>query len=472
MNDQSSDSPMKQRLQSQKSAFAAAPFPALKERIDKLDRIIAMTARYQPELVDAARADFGNRSAAETTMVEVFGTTANAKNTRRRLSKWMRLKKVPTAPPFRPGYNRLMSQPVGVVGIISPWNLAYNLAIAPAISAIAAGNRVMLKPSEITPNTAALIASMVAEYFDPDEFDVFTGGADVAAEFAGLPFDHLLYTGSTAVGRKVALAAAQNLTPVTLELGGKSPVIIDRSADLDEAAKRLAFAKMFNGGQICIAPDYVLVPSELRDQLALRILKHASTFYPDAMNNDDYCSIVTDGHFARLEQLLAEAEIAGTKILGDSTASASESRRMPLQLLLDPKESLTVMQEEIFGPLLPIVSYEQHDDALAYVAARPRPLALYWFGKDKARRAQVLRESISGGVTINDAIWHFAQEDQPFGGVGPSGIGAYHGEAGFLAFSKEKPVFYAPSWPYSLAMFHPPYTERTLKLLNFLRKIV
>ena len=463
---------LSERLRSQRAAFAAEPYPTLARRREWLDRILDMTARYQSEIVEAASADFGDRAAAETTMVEIFGTTANARNTKRRLKKWMRPRRMPTAPPFRPGYNRLMAQPVGVVGVIAPWNLAYNLSMGPAIAAFAAGNRVMLKPSEITPASAELIRRMVGENFDPDEFDVFPGGPDLAAAFSELPFDHLLYTGSTSVGRRVAAAAARNLTPVTLELGGKSPVILDDSANFKRAARRIAFAKLFNGGQICIAPDYALVPRARRDEFARAVLAEARDLYPDAATNDDYCSIVSERHHERILGLLSEAEAAGTEVLNVAPIEASNDRRIPLQILLDPDEKLRVMKEEIFGPLLPIVSYDTPDEAIRYVNERPRPLALYWFGEDRKRREDMLHQTISGGVTINDAIWHFAQEDQPFGGVGESGMGAYHGEAGFRTFSKEKPVYHSAAWPYSMAMFQPPYSDRTMKLLEFLRRIV
>ena len=463
---------MRDRFERQRRAFTQNPFPSLAQRRGWIDRIIDMTATHQSAIVDAANTDFGGRSPAETTMVEIFGTTANAKNTKRKLKRWMSVKRMPTAPPFRPGYNRLHPQPIGVVGVISPWNLAYNLSMGPAIAALAAGNRVMLKPSEITPASADLIKRLVSEYFDPDEFDVFTGDATVAAAFSELPFDHLLYTGSTEVGRLVAQAAAKNLTPVTLELGGKSPVIIDESADLARAARRLAFAKLFNGGQICISPDYILVPRSLRDELASAVLDEARNLYPNASSNEDFCSIVSDRHHQRLVALIDEARHAGTTVLEASPMTEDGGRKIPLQILLDPSPDLAVMRDEIFGPLLPIISYDRPDDAIAFVNERPRPLALYWFGEDDKRRDRVLQRTVSGGMTVNDAIWHFAQEDQPFGGVGPSGMGAYHGEAGFQTFSKEKPVFHAPARPYSLGMFHPPYTDKTMKLLSTLRRIV
>lgn len=471
MSDQQTITDMRARLASQQQAFGLNYLPSLQQRYDCLDRIIDMTARYQSDIIEAINADFGGRSAAETSMVEVFGTTANARNTKRRLKRWMRTRKISTAPPFRPGYNRLMSQPLGVVGVISPWNIPYNLSMGPAIAALAAGNRVMLKPSEITPTCSELMRNMVHENFDRDEFDVFPGGHEVAAAFSDLPLDHLLYTGSTTVGKLVAQAAAKNLTPVTLELGGKSPAIIDESADLLSAAKRLAFAKMFNAGQVCVAPDYLLVPDSLRDEFANALLNEAEKLYPEASENRDYCSIVSDRHKQRLDSLLSETREAGVRVLQAGSGKANDNRRMPLHLLLDPDTESTVMQEEVFGPLLPLISYNRLEDAIGFVNARPRPLALYWFGSNSHHREQVLNQTISGGVTINDAIWHFAQEDQPFGGVGPSGMGAYHGEAGFRTFSKEKPIYHAPKWPYSLALLHPPYSGKTMKLLNLMRKL-
>jgi coniferyl-aldehyde dehydrogenase len=470
MNDQNTIAGMRDRLNSQRKAFAQSPTPTLQQRYDWLDRIIDMTARNQSRIVEAASADFGGRAAAETTLVEVFGTTANARNTRRRLKHWMKARKVPTALPFRPGYNRLVSQPLGVVGVISPWNLAYNLSMGPAIAAFSAGNRVMLKPSELTPASASLIQSIVKENFDADEFDVFPGGPEVAAGFSALPFDHLLYTGSTGVGRKVAEAAARNLTPVTLELGGKSPVIVDKSADITRAAARLAFAKQFNGGQICVSPDYVLVPANLRDQLVEGIVEASRKLYPADRADQDYCSIVSEHHHQRLQGLLDEARRSQTNIVQAWPAASATGRRVPLSLLVDPDPQLEIMKEEIFGPLLPVISYTERQEAIDYVNARPRPLALYWFGRDKVSRSEVLAETISGSVAINDCIWQFAQEDQPFGGIGPSGMGAYHGETGFRTFSKEKPIYYAPRWPYSAAMLQPPYSEKTMKLLEIMRR--
>jgi coniferyl-aldehyde dehydrogenase len=463
---------MQQRLESQRRAFAQDSFPTLDKRREWLDRIIDMTAANQQAIIDAANEDFGGRSPVETTMVEVFGTTANARNTKRRLKKWMKTKRVSTAPPFRPGFNRLMPQPVGVVGVISPWNLAYNLSMGPAIAAFAAGNRVMLKPSEITPASAELIRTIVAEHFDADEFDVFPGGPDVAEAFSELKFDHLLYTGSTEIGRRVAQAAARNLVPVTLELGGKSPVIVDPSADMKMTARRLAFAKMFNGGQVCISPDYVLVPRAQRDELARALIAEARQLYPDPTTNLDYCAVVSDRHHERVIGLLDDAKRQDASVLEAAPVDRERGRRVPLQVILDPPADSAVMREEIFGPLLPLISYDEPSDAVNFVNARPRPLALYWFGRDKERRQQVVRDTVSGGVTINDAIWHFAQEDQPFGGVGDSGIGSYHGEAGFRTFSKEKPIYFSPMRPYALAQFHPPYSDRTMKLLSFLRRIV
>jgi coniferyl-aldehyde dehydrogenase len=357
-----------------------------------------------------------------------------------------------------------------VVGVISPWNYPYYLAMTPTVSALAAGNRVLIKPSELTPATSALMARMVGEFFAPDELQVVIGGAEIGRAFAQLPLDHLFFTGSTAIGRQVALAAAQHLTPVTLELGGKSPALIDRSCDLALTAERLAFGKLLNAGQTCVAPDYVLAPKELVEPLTQALLSAVRRLYPTLNANPDYSSIATPRHHARLTALLLDARERGARVIATHEES-TDSRKLVPHLLLDVNDEMAVMREELFGPILPIIGYETVDEALDYINRHDKPLAMYWFGSDAGARRHALEQTHAGGVTVNDCIWHLGQDDQPFGGVGASGMGACHGEWGFRSFSKEKPVFHQSRWA-GTWLFHPPYGKTFDLLLSLLKKII
>ncbi|WP_349742695.1 coniferyl aldehyde dehydrogenase [Roseateles cavernae] len=456
-------------LELQRSAFRAEPMPSLATRLDRVERVRAMTRRHADELVEAISRDFGHRARQETLLADVFTVESAAQHAKAHLRGWMKPKRMPTALHFLPGSNRLMPQPLGVVGVIAPWNYPYQLALSPALAALAAGNRVLIKPSELTPLTSALMARIVAEHFAPEEMQVICGDAALARAFAALPFDHLFFTGSTAVGRLVAQAAAQNLTPVTLELGGKSPVIIDASADLERVAERLAFGKLLNAGQTCIAPDYVLAPKPMVEPLTQALQRAMRRLYPSIAGNPDYSSIATERHHARLQGLLDDARARGARLL-PSHDEAPEGRKLVPHLLLDVNEEMAVMREEIFGPLLPIVGCDDAGAAIAHVQRHERPLALYWFGSDAAARERVLRETHAGGVTVNDCIWHIGQEDQPFGGVGASGQGAYHGVWGFNTFSALKPVFTQPRWA-GTRLFYPPYGATFERLLGLLKKI-
>ncbi|NRF71774.1 coniferyl aldehyde dehydrogenase [Aquincola sp. S2] len=456
-------------LEQQRAAFAAEPMPSLAVRRDRLQRVHRMTTRHGDELATAIASDFGHRARQETLLADVFTVAAAARQAMRHLRAWCKPRRVPTQLHFLPGSNRLMRQPLGVVGVVAPWNYPYNLALTPALAALAAGNRVMIKPSELTPATSAMMARLVAEHFAPEEMQVIVGDAQVGRAFTELPFDHLFFTGSTAVGRLVAQAAARNLTPVTLELGGKSPALIDRSCDLKLTAERLAFGKLFNAGQTCVAPDFALVPRELVEPLAQAVAHAMRRQYPRVAGNPDYTSIVAPRHHQRLQALLDDARSRGARAIATHDDRPTDGRFVP-HLLLDVTDQMTVMREEIFGPLLPIVPYGEVGEALAYISARDRPLALYWFGRDAAVQRRVLDETHAGGVTINDCIWHLGQENQPFGGVGASGIGSYHGEWGFRTFSKEKPVFVQSRFA-GTKLFMPPYGKTFDRLLGMLRRI-
>jgi coniferyl-aldehyde dehydrogenase len=393
------------------------------------------------------------------------------KHATKRLKKWMAPQRIATALQFMPAKNRLIPQPLGVVGIIAPWNYPLQLTLAPAIGAIAAGNRVMIKPSELTPRFSALLKEVIAAKFDATEMMVTGVEDEIAKAFASLPFDHLVFTGSTKVGRLVAEAAGRNLTPITLELGGKSPAIVDRSADINEAAERIAYGKLLNAGQTCIAPDYALVPENELQTFADKVAGHMRRMFGTDPANKDYTSVISDRHYARLEALVADAAAKGARILQPAKADDPAWKRMrkfPPTIVVGATPDMTIMQEEIFGPVLPVIGYKDAKEPVSYINKHDRPLALYWFGKDDAARDEVLARTVSGGVTVNDCLFHFAQINQPMGGVGASGTGAYHGEWGFDNLSKLKPVFYRS--PFNrLADLYPPYGARIARMQKILR---
>ena len=455
----------------QRSAFEAERYPGVATRRDRLERLRRIVTQHESRFVAAIERDFGHRSAHETRLAELYIVGAEARHAIRRLSRWMKPRRVATPWHLLPASARIMHQPVGVVGIISPWNYPVQLALAPAVAAIAAGNRVMLKPSELTPATSSLLAELVSAAFREDEFAVVEGDADIGQAFSALAFDHLFFTGSTAVGRKVAQAAAANLTPVTLELGGKSPAVFDATADFASSVPRLMVGKLLNAGQTCIAPDYALVPAARLDEFIAAATATVHDLYPQVSINPDYTSIVNARHFARLTGLLDDARSKGARImpLGEAGARTDTTpRRLVPTLVAGVTDDMAIMREEIFGPLLPIETYSTPDDAIAKINARPHPLALYWFGADRRHCERMLRQTLAGGVTVNDTLWHFAHEGLPFGGVGASGSGQYHGEHGFVTFSKAKPV-YAQSRFAPTRLLYPPYGrvfERVLALLK------
>ncbi len=380
-------------------------------------------------------------------------------------------RRVSTALQFMPARNRLIPQPLGVVGIIAPWNYPLQLTLAPAVGTLAAGNRVMIKPSELVPRFSALLKELISAKFDATEIVVTGVDDDLAKAFASMPFDHLIFTGSTRVGRLVAEAAGRNLTPITLELGGKSPAIVDGSADLGQTAERIAYAKLVNAGQTCIAPDYALVPEGQVQDFADKVQASMRSMFGTDPDNKDYTSIVSDRHYARLEGLVADAAARGARIMQAAKAGDpawKSKRKFPPTIVVGVTSDMTIMQEEIFGPVLPILGYRDPAEPVAYVNKHDRPLALYWFGNNDAARDEVLERTVSGGVTVNDCLFHFTQINQPMGGVGASGTGAYHGEWGFNTLSKLKPVFYRS--PFNrLADLYPPYGARIARLEKMLR---
>ncbi|SEL04930.1 coniferyl aldehyde dehydrogenase [Halomonas daqiaonensis] len=454
------------RLEQQRHAFAAEPFPSAETRRDRLAHLADMTRHHRDEISQAIHQDFGHRAEAETRLAEVFPLLQAVGHARRHLKDWMRPRRAGVPWRLQPARARIYRQPLGVVGIIAPANYPWSLALLPAVDALAAGDRVMIKPSEQTPATSELMAKLAARYFDGDELRVVTGDADTARAFAALPFDHLLFTGSPRVGREVAKAAAANLTPVTLELGGKTPAIVADDADLSHAARRIAFGKWLNAGQTCIAPDHVLIDAARLPAFIEAIRGAVKGFYPDGTASNDYSALLGEPARQRLEGVLDEARDHGCRVieLGERQ-SLNQGTKLPPTLVIDPTANLAIMQEEVFGPWLPVIGVRDFDAALARVANGPSPLALYAFTDDPARRRRLLEQSRSGGVVFNDTLWHYAVPALPFGGIGESGMGAYQGEAGFLRFSHQRSVFLQARHN-AVGLLNPPYRKWLMRLLG------
>ncbi|HRQ66757.1 MAG TPA: coniferyl aldehyde dehydrogenase [Xanthomonadaceae bacterium] len=456
---------LKPTLDRLRAAHMATP-PDYAQRIDDLKRFrTAFKARLQ-EMTEVMAADFGLRSRHESLLADGMTVLHEVDCITRRLKRWMKPKRVGVGLNFLPARAEVRPQPLGVVGILGPWNYPVNLALMPLVSAIGAGNHVMLKPSEHTPRTAEWMRELLTEVFPADRVATVLGGPELAAAFSALPFDHLFFTGSTAVGRKVMAAAAPNLTPVTLELGGKSPAIIAPGYDIEHAAQRIATGKLLNAGQTCVAPDYVMLPADQVEVFATSLKAIVKQRYADLEGNPDYTAIVNDNQYSRLTGLVDDARQRGTRVI-ELLPGDSERRQFAPTLVIAPDDAHALMREEIFGPVLPILPYDSLDQAIAYVNAHDRPLALYHFDDDRARTRDVLERTWAGGVTVNDCMMHVAPPNLPFGGIGASGMGAYHGEAGFRTFSKMKPVFYQTKWN-AMRLFVPPYR----KLADFLVRYV
>ena len=453
-------------LKTQQSAFTKDPLPSLVTRLTWLKRLRAVLVEGQEALIDAVNSDFGNRSRDETLFAEILPSLQSIDHACRHLRGWMKPSRRRLGIAFQPGSAQVFYQPLGVVGVIVPWNYPIFLSIGPLLGALAAGNRAMIKMSEATPATSQLMKELLAKAFPEDQVAVVLGEADVGAAFSRLPFDHLLFTGATSIARHIMHAAADNLTPVTLELGGKSPAIVSATVPLADAAERIAFGKTMNAGQTCVAPDYVLVPEDRVQDFITAYRRVIRTFYPEMTDNPDYTSIINPRQLARLNSYLEDAQAKGAGLL--PLFAESQDRRLPHTLLLNVTDDMLVMQDEIFGPLLPIVPYLRIDDAIAYINARPRPLALYYFGYDKDEQQQVLARTHSGGVGLNETLLHVAVCDLPFGGIGPSGMGHYHGHEGFLTFSKAKGVLRKPRFN-ATRVLYPPYGS---VLHKWLRKLL
>ncbi|WP_404339823.1 coniferyl aldehyde dehydrogenase [Sphingomonas sp. MMS12-HWE2-04] len=437
---------------------------SLEVRRDRLRRAIAMIAENDSRFCDALSADFGHRSREQSMLTDIAASVAPLRHALKHLKRWSKPERKPTMFPLGllGGRAWIEYQPKGVVGVIAPWNFPVNLVMSPLAGILAAGNRAMVKTSEFTPAVAALFEELAPRHFAPEELAFVSGGPEVSKAFAALPFDHLLFTGATGIGRHILHAAADNLTPVTLELGGKSPVLLGRSADVAQATERVVMGKMLNAGQICLAPDYLLVPEEKEAAVLDGLVAAASRMYPSVLANPDYTSVINDRHHQRLAEWVDDASRKGAEVVVVNPANedfaTSNSRKMPLHILRGVTDDMKVMQEEIFGPVLPVGRYASIDDAIAEVNRRDRPLALYYFGSDAGERRRVLDRTISGGVTLNDVIFHVSQEGLPFGGIGPSGMGAYHGESGFRTFSHAKSIYRQPGLDVArFAGMKPPY---------------
>lgn len=460
---------MRDVLAAQRAAFMAELPVGLAVRKDRLTRAAAMIADHADAFCDALSEDFGHRSREQSMLTDVAASIAPIKHALKSLERWARPERRPVQFPLGLLGARawVEYQPKGVVGVIAPWNFPVNLVMGPIAGIFAAGNRAMVKTSEFTPRTAALFERICPTYFASDELAFFGGGADVGKAFSELPFDHLIFTGATGIGRHILHAAADNLTPVTLELGGKSPVIIGKDADIAKATERVAIGKMLNAGQICLAPDYILVP-EAQEQAVVDGLKAAVlALYPTLLANPDYTAIINDRHHQRLQDWVADARAKGATVETVNPAgedfAGSNTRKMPLHIVRGATDDMLVMQEEIFGPVLPVRRYSGIDAAIAEVNRRDRPLGLYYFGPNAVERRRVLDRTISGGVTLDDVVFHVSMEELPFGGIGPSGMGSYHGSDGFKTFSHAKAVFKQAKVDVAkLAGLKPPYGKATL----------
>ena len=452
-------------LSQQRESFNKAGFPGPETRVDRLNRLLAMLKKYDKQICDTVSRDFGGRAYELSRLTEVYISIEHTKDAIANLTDWMQpeQREAPWPANEAGATAEIRHMPKGVVGIIGPWNFPVHLVIGPLVCVLAAGNRAMIKPSEITASTADLISEMITEFFDPTEVAVVLGDAKIAEQFSRLPFDHVMFTGSTAVGRKVMRAAAENLTPVTLELGGKSPAVIDSNVDLPTVAMRIMAGKLFNTGQICVAPDYAFVPETLLQPLLTELEKATSALFPTIEENAEYTAVVNDDHFNRLQNLVDDATAKGVEVIthnpADESFDEAKNRKMLPRVLVNPSDDTAVMQSEIFGPLLPIKTYGNIDEVADYISAHDSPLAMYYFGDNEENKQRFLDELAAGGVTINDVLMQAICNSLPFGGVGASGIGSYHGIDGFREFSHSKAVYSQTPSEEIAGLLRPPYSD-------------
>jgi coniferyl-aldehyde dehydrogenase len=465
---------MQSVLERQRTAYLAEGVVTTATRVDRIERAINALKKNETRLVEAMSADFGHRSEHQSLFTDIASSIGPLRHAQANVDKWRKPEKRKVGPfPLNllGAKARVEYQPLGVVGLISPWNFPVNLTFGPLGGILAAGNRCMIKPSEYTPATSAVMAEAIAEAFNEEEIAVITGGPQTGADFSGLPFDHLLFTGATSIAKHVMRAASENLVPVTLELGGKSPVVVGRSADMDKTADAIMAGKMMNAGQICLAPDYVFVPTESMRDFVAASERAVAKMFPTLLDNPDYTSVVNERHYQRINGYIEEARQKGAEVVEINPANEDfrqqPHHKIPPTLVLNPSDDLAVMQEEIFGPVMPVKTYDQVDETIDFINHRDRPLGLYYFGDDGAEQEKVLTHTTSGGVTVNDVIMHISQEDLPFGGVGPSGMGSYHGHDGFKTFSHAKAVFKQTKVNVAeMAGLRPPYGEKLLKAVR------
>ena len=465
---------MLELLRLQRESYLAEGEVSAETRIDRLDRTIDVLVANAEKISEAMNADFGCRPRQVNLMTDVTGSLENLKHAKKHLRKWMKAEKRPSMFPLGllGGRSSIQYQPKGVVGVIAPWNFPLGMVFEPLAGVLAAGNRAIIKPSEFTPATSELIDEMVGKTFDPTEIAVVTGGPEVGQAFSSLAFDHMVFTGATSVARHIMAAASKNLVPVTLELGGKSPTVISETADLREAIERIMVGKMLNAGQVCIAPDYVMLPEGKMDEAVAIAREVVAEMYPTLLNNEQYTAMLNERHFQRMQKNIDDANERGAQIVAINPAnedfSVNPTQKIPPTLILNPEDDALCMQDEIFGPLLPLKTYTKFEDVISYINARPRPLAAYYFGKDSTEEHRFLTGTTSGGACVNDVMFHMLQKDLPFGGVGPSGMGSYHGIEGFKAFSHAKSVYKQPGKiPVTkLAGFMPPYGDASEKSIK------
>jgi len=456
-------------LEKQKSSFKASP-PDIRKRLDTLKKLSDIVEQHKERLMDAVYTDFCLRAREETLFLEIFPLQDEIRHAMKNIRVWVKRRYVQGSWFLLPSSAYYQYQPLGSVGIMGAWNYQILLTLSPLVDAIAAGNHAILKPSEIAPASAEVIKEIINSNFPQEYIHCVTGDADLAKDFSSLPFDHLFFTGSTKVGKLIMAAAAPNLTPVTLELGGKSPAIIHNSYSVKLAAKRIMAGKLFNCGQTCVAPDYVIIPKSMNNEFEQELKARVEKFYPNIAENKQYSRIINPGHFERLNSLLNDAEQKGARIIELSNTSIEKPGFMAPKLVFNVHTEMELMQEEIFGPILPVLNIETVEEAIDYVNSMPKPLALYYFDNKKSRINKLLRNTLSGGVTINDTIYHLAQHNLPFGGVGASGMGHYHGFDGFKTFSKKRAVMHQKNFA-ATDFLHPPFTEFKKKLINFMGKI-
>lgn len=453
-------------LDRQKKAYVKEGVVTAETRIDRIDRAVNLLKQNGQKLQEAMAADFGHRSMQQSKITDIDGSIGPLEHAKKHLKTWMRPEKRSIQFPLNVfgSRGRVEFQPLGVVGCISPWNFPVNLTFSPLAGIFAAGNRTMIKPSEFTAETSALMKELFESAYDVEEVAVFTGGPEVGGAFSSLPFDHLLFTGATSIAKHVMRAASENLVPVTLELGGKSPVLIGESANMELTAANVMAGKTMNAGQICLAPDYVMLPDSRANEFVEAAKASVAKMFPNIKDNPDYTSIINERHYDRINGYIDDAKGKGAEVIEINPAgedfSQQQHHRIPPTLIMDPTDDMTVMQEEIFGPVLPIKRYKGIDESIDYVNDHPRPLGLYYFGTDKTEEDKVLTHTTSGGVTVGDVVMHVAMEDLPFGGVGPSGMGSYHGYDGFKQFSHAKAIYTQSKTVSKLASaMRPPYKK-------------